>query len=180
MSETTSEQFDAQIVAELTRCQSPIELYVRGLMPGDPSFEEVVQQANAKIWESRHAFELGTNFRAWAMSIARFEVFNFRKRQARDARLRFSMELTETMASELEEATEHFEDRQAALRLCLEEMHPNSRALVMSRYGSSESLSEFALRAGRSVGGLRVSLNRIRKALAECIERKLQLGGGTA
>ena len=46
-------------------------------------------------------FTLGTNFKAWAFSVARYEVLNYRKQQARDARLVFSEELEETFAEEL-------------------------------------------------------------------------------
>ena len=122
---------DAQFVAELTRCQSPLELYVRGLMPGDPAAEEVVQQANAKIWLKRADFELGTNFRAWALSIARFEVLNYRKQQARDARLRFSDELEQTIATEMAELEDDLAERQTALQECLGELKPESRELLI-------------------------------------------------
>ena len=53
----------------------------------------MVQQTNAKLWEKRTEFELGTNFQAWSSAIARYEVLNYRKKQARDARLTFSDEL---------------------------------------------------------------------------------------
>ncbi|MEM6474336.1 MAG: sigma-70 family RNA polymerase sigma factor [Planctomycetota bacterium] len=179
MSPQTPEKFDAQIVAELTKCQASIELYVRGLLPGDPAFEEVVQQANARIWEKRATFELGTNFRAWAFAIARFEVLNYRKKQARDARLRFSVELTETIATEFSSMHDDLEDRQLALRNCLKVMAPESRELLMSRYGTKETLAEFASRIGRSAGGLKVALNRLRSSLGDCIERRLQAGGNS-
>ena len=92
---------EAEFGAELTGCQSALALYVRGLMPGDRGADEVVQQANAKIWQKRAEFQPGTNFRAWALTVARFEVLNYRKRQARDARLRFSDELEQTIATEI-------------------------------------------------------------------------------
>lgn len=81
---------DAQFVTELTTNQLQLSLYVRSLLPGDSAAHDVAQQANAKIWEMRAEFELGTNFKAWAFSIARYEVLNYRKKQARDARLVFS------------------------------------------------------------------------------------------
>ncbi|MCB9875929.1 MAG: RNA polymerase subunit sigma-24, partial [Planctomycetaceae bacterium] len=84
---------DSRFVNELTTNQLSLSLYVRSLLPGDSAAHDVAQQANAKIWEKRGEFELGTNFKAWAFSIARYEVLNYRKRQSRDARLVFSDDL---------------------------------------------------------------------------------------
>ena len=167
-------QSDSQIVAQLTEHQLPLLLYVRSLLPGDPAARDVAQQANAKIWEKRGDFEPGTNFKAWAFSIARYEVLNYRKQQARDARLVFSDELEQTMAAELADATNDVEERHEALRTCLQGLRSVDRELLLHRYGSSSPLSEFAETVGRSAGGLKVTLHRLRSALLECIQRRLR------
>ena len=77
---------DSQFVALLTSVQLPLSIYVRSLMPGVSMAKDVAQQASMKIWENRNDYQPGTNFKAWAFSIARYEVLNFRKRSARDAR----------------------------------------------------------------------------------------------
>lgn len=165
---------DDEVVADLTKVQAALVLYIRSLMPGDPSAEEVVQQANAKIWQKRTEYQRGTSFRAWATAIARFEVLNHRKQQARDARrLQFSDELEQIIAVEAAELGDDLAERQQALHKCLAELKQESRDLLMSRYESSETLADFALRVGRSVGGLRVTLTRLRSVLAQCIERRI-------
>jgi RNA polymerase sigma-70 factor (ECF subfamily) len=92
---------ESQIVAQLTEIQLPLRLYVQSLLPGDPVARDVAQHANKTIWEKRAGFESGTNFKAWDFAIARFEVLNYRKQQARDSRLVFSEELEATFAEEL-------------------------------------------------------------------------------
>lgn len=168
---------DDEFVASLTANQPALVMYVRSLMPGDRGAEEVVQQANAKIWQKRSDFENGTNFKAWMFAIARFEVLNYRKQQARDARLKFSDELEQTLASEMAEWDDDLLDRQEALQQCLKTLKPESRELLLMRYGSQETLAEFAGRVGRSVGGVKVTLNRLRNALATCIERRMSIEG---
>lgn len=160
-------------VADLTMIQSTLGLFVRGLLPGDQGAEEVVQQANAKIWQKRAEFTPGTNFKAWALAVARFEVLNYRKQQARDARLKFSDELEHTIASEVAEMDDCLLERHEALRACLETLKPESRELLMVRYDKGERLADFAKRVGRSVGGVKVTLSRIRSSLAKCIERRI-------
>lgn len=164
---------DGELVAALTQCQSLLLIYVRSLMPGDRAAEEVLQQTNAKIWQKRSDFTSGTNFRGWAMAIARFEVLNHRKKQARDARIQFSGELEDIIADEVECLGDDLSSRHSALKACLDELKPDSRELLLSRYAATESLNDFAARIGRSAGGLRVTLTRLRTMLAECIQRRI-------
>ena len=98
---------DAAIVSLLTQNQSALRLYVESLMPGDLHCDDVAQETNTIIWEKRSDFEIGTNFKAWAFSIARFQVRKYRFKQAKDARLVFCEELEEMIA---EEMTDHLED----------------------------------------------------------------------
>ncbi|MCG8653130.1 MAG: sigma-70 family RNA polymerase sigma factor [Pirellulales bacterium] len=166
---------DAEFVALMTEHQLPLLLYVRLLMPGDGAAGDVAQQANAKIWEKRADFELGTNFKAWAFSIARFEVLGYRKQQARDARLVFSDDLQSTIADEIIDACDDLETRREALQGCLQKLKPADRELLLHRYATTETLADYAARMGRSVGGLKVTLYRLRSALLTCIERQLRV-----
>lgn len=167
------EEHDSEFVALLTGHQVALRLYVSSLLPGEPGAADVAQQANATIWGKRADFTLGTNFKAWAFSIARFEVLNFRKRQARDARLVFSAELEDLMAEELPGQVDDLDHRQAALRHCLEDLRAADRELILHRYFRRTTLARYAEEVGRSVGGLKVSLHRIRNSLLRCIEGRL-------
>ena len=162
---------ESQIVAQLTQIQVPLRLYVQSLLPGDSSASDVSQITNAKIWEKRAEFTLGTHFKAWAFSIARFEVLNYRKQQARDSRLVFGHELEETFAEELAEENDLLERRHLALKQCLGKLRSSDRELLMHRYASTETLLGYAQKSGRSIGGLKVTLHRLRNALLSCIEK---------
>ena len=164
---------EAEFVAMLTASQNAIALAVRALMPGERCVEEVVQQTNAKIWQTRGEFEAGTNFRAWAGAIARFEVLNYRKQQARDARIKLSDELEDIIVAETAGIDDEILSRQAALHECLKGLKSESREMLLSRYRGEETLAQLAERIGRSVGGVKVTLSRIRTALLECIQRRL-------
>jgi RNA polymerase sigma-70 factor, ECF subfamily len=164
---------ESHVVAQLTEVQLPLRLYVQSLLPGDPAARDVAQQANATIWRKRADFEPGTNFKAWAFAIARFEVLNYRKQQARDARLVFSVELEATFAEELAGHGDDFEQRHAALKHCLEQLRPKHRDLILHRYASPGTLQEFSEKSGNTVGGLKVTLHRLRNVLLSCIEKHL-------
>ncbi|MEO6246940.1 MAG: sigma-70 family RNA polymerase sigma factor [Opitutaceae bacterium] len=165
---------ESQIVALLTEIQLPLRLYVQSLLPGDAAARDVAQQANATLWRKHGEFTLGTNFKAWAFSVARYEVLNYRKRQARDARLVFSAQLEETFAEDLVRETDDTERKHEALKKCLENLRGKDRELLLHRYASAGTIAEYSERTGRSVGGLKVTLHRLRNALLACIRGQLQ------
>lgn len=171
-----SPENDSEIVALLTGHQAAMRLYVHSLMPGDPAATDVLQQANATLWKKRGDFELGTNFKAWAFSIARYEVLTYRKQKARDNRFVFSEELENVIAEELPERSEDFETRQEALAACLAKLKDADRNLILHRYFKRAPLADYAGEVGRSIGGLKVTLHRIRTALRKCIESNLPTG----
>jgi RNA polymerase sigma-70 factor (ECF subfamily) len=168
-----NEENDSEIVALLTQHQSAIRFYVSSLLPGESRSADVAQQANLTIWNKRNDFEPGTNFRAWAFSIARYEVLNFRKKEARDSRLVFSDELEELISTELGAESDDLETRHDALRSCLQKLKPADRDLIRHRYFDRAPLKEYAETVGRSAGGLKVTLHRLRNVLANCVERQL-------
>lgn len=164
---------DSEFVALLTEHQSAIRYYVSSLLPGDSRAADVAQQANIKIWEKRDDFEIGSNFKAWAFAVARYEVLNFRKKEARDSRLQFSDELEEIMATELATASDDFDIRREALKSCLKKLKTADLALIRHRYYDAAPLKEFAAANNRSAAGLKVTLHRIRNALGKCVESNL-------
>jgi RNA polymerase sigma-70 factor (ECF subfamily) len=167
---------EAWFVSQLTEHQLALQMYVRALLPGDSAACDVAQQANAKMWEKRAEFEQETNFKAWAFSVARYEVLNYRKRQARDSRLVFSGELEQVIESELAETDHNLQERHEALRQCMEKLRPQDRQLLLHRYSNRGTLAEFAEKAGRSLAGLKVTLHRLRSALLTCMQRRLAAG----
>ena len=169
---------ETAFVSTLTDAQMPLRLYVQSLLPGDVSAADVAQQTNTTAWKKRADFEPGTNFKAWIFAIARYEVLNYRKRQARDSRLVFGEEIEQLFAEDLSTRDETTERRHEALRGCLAKLRPQDRDLLMHRYDADAgTLDEFADRVGRSVGGLKVTLHRLRNALLNCIENQLSTAG---
>lgn len=173
MSDAVSE---SALVACLTEAQLPLRLYVQSLLPGDPAAADVAQQTNATAWQKRSDFIVGTNFKAWIFAIARFEVLNYRKRLARDARLVFGEELENLLAEDLSNHDDQTEIRQQALKRCLDKLRPADRALLLHRYTTTAgTLEDYADKMGRSVGGLKVTLHRLRNVLLACIEKQMMV-----
>ena len=171
-----SSNHDSEIVTLLTQNQSGLRLYVQSLMPGDPQADDVAQETNTLIWEKRNDFELGSNFKAWAFSIARMRVRKCRYRQAKDARLIFCGELEDKIAAEFPAYIDALSEHQLALQECLKTLKPAHRELVHHRYFEKSSLESYSKEVGRSVGVLKVTLHRIRNRLQDCITKRLAQG----
>ena len=77
------------------------------------------------------------------------------------------------MEKELSEETLAGADHVLALRECVAILSEKARAVLNMRYEKNESIRQIAETLGRSVTAVKVHLFTIRKALRECVERKL-------
>ena len=124
------------------------------------------------LWKSQARFRPGTNFLAWAFTIARLEVLHHRTRVKRRGHVLISDELLDMLANELPSTDDH-DIYLNALESCKAKLTENQRELIDIRYEPGQSLESYAHQTGRKASALRVALMRIRTALRECIERSI-------
>ncbi len=165
----------AEFVGQIARHQAALHAYIISLMPGADGVDDVLQETNLVLWEKRKTFEPGTNFRAWACTIARFKVMGHRRKMAQLGLQLFDDELAEQLAVECEAEPEEFDERLRALETCLGRLQQPERGLIDHRYFSGSTLDEYATKCGRPVESLRVSLFRIRAALKNCITGEITI-----
>ncbi len=162
-----------EFVRELTANQGRMRAFIVSLMPGSPDVGDVLQEANLTLWKSRNRFEPGTNFIAWAFTIAKLEVLHHRTRAKRYGRILISDELLAMLAEEMPDSGEN-EVYLNALENCLSKLTDKQRELVDARYQPGYSLEMHAQITGHKPSALRVALLRVRVALKECIEKSIR------
>ncbi|WP_414660671.1 sigma-70 family RNA polymerase sigma factor [Horticoccus sp. 23ND18S-11] len=82
----------------LLQHQKRIAGLIFSLVPRGADADDAMQETCAVLWRKFGEFEPGTDFRAWALRIARFQMLNhYRRRQRAQARL--SDETIEALAS---------------------------------------------------------------------------------
>jgi RNA polymerase sigma-70 factor (ECF subfamily) len=162
-----------EFVRLLLEHQQALRVYIRALMPGREEAWDVFQQANAVLWSKQATFTVGTNFRAWAFSVARFEVNAFFQKERRKGWLIFDDELLDLLEDELPSEPSELESRYRALETCVTGLKPHDRELVRQRYILEGSLETYAQQLGRSVGTLKTRLFRLREALRNCMLQQL-------
>ncbi|BCU79848.1 sigma-70 family RNA polymerase sigma factor [Luteolibacter sp. LG18] len=162
-----------EFVALLTNLQAELWTFLLALMPGHPDVADVLQKTNVVLWAKRETFEPGTNFRAWAFTVARFEVKGHLKSMSRRPLFVFDEEVLERLAEDASSAIVPAFSRLEALEHCLSKVRPEDRQLLEHRYQNGKSLLEYAAAHKRSVSGLSVTLFRLRSLLRRCIEETL-------
>lgn len=170
----------SKFVALLIDHQEIIRSFIIGQLPGSPDVRDILQEANIVLWEKRGSFKEGTNFGAWACSVARFKVLEHRRKEAkRNGLLLFNDELTEAMADKTQNRhPDQFEDQRKGLEHCMAMLSDSNRRLLEERYASKRGgLERLAEATGRTNQSLRVTLFRLRVSLRRCIHSYLVTKG---
>jgi RNA polymerase sigma-70 factor, ECF subfamily len=165
-------QDDEAFIVLITRSQRPILAFLMALVPNLSDAEDILQRTNLVIWRKRSLFQPGTNFKAWAFSIARWEALAFRKESRREDWLIYNEELasiiSERMANIPDTSINSMSD---SLRHCLGQLSTHHRQLITERYSRGLSLREISERYDRSESGLKVTLHRLRISLRRCVSK---------
>lgn len=169
------ESREQQFLRLFAVAQRPLHAYIMAWVFDVNVAADLLQETNIVLWQKFDAYEPGTNFLAWAREIARRAILRHRQLNAgRIAML--PPDMLETMACTFSDAraAEHQQQRQDALTGCLNKLAEDDRKLVMARYAPGASVNGIAERLQRTVNSVSQSLRRIRRALAECVERSLR------
>ena len=72
-----------QFIQLLTSHQEVLRSYITSMLPNYQDVSDVLQDVNVKLWERQNTFEIGTNFGAWACTLARYSVLSHRSKLKR-------------------------------------------------------------------------------------------------
>ena len=158
----------------LSENQRRLALYVLSMVPRWSDAEEVIQETNLVLWREFGKFRPGSNFAAWACTVAFHQVRAWRKRRSRQ-RIQFTDAFLEAVAREAVSANDRLETRARFLSGCLEKLPADRRDLVRQRYTDECSIEELAQRTGRTVTAVYRALSRVRRMLYECVNRSMAL-----
>ena len=67
-----------QFIRLMTRHERLVYGYILSLVPNWADADEILQETNIRLWEEFEKFETGTNFAAWAVRVAHFQVLTWR------------------------------------------------------------------------------------------------------
>jgi RNA polymerase sigma-70 factor (ECF subfamily) len=147
--------------------------FVEAIVTDFTLVDDVIQETFLTVTRKSHEFRTGTNFWAWACTIARLKAVECSRRR-RAAPLPLRDEVLDALCASPPEPEE--EDlRHRLLARCLEELTPALRRIIELRYSQTLKPAEIARLVNRPTESVYVSLSRARRVLRECVARSHSL-----
>ena len=159
-------------IEQVRREQAGLRAFVRSLGMRAEVVDDVAQEAFVVAFEKLHTFERDTNFGAWVRTIARFLVSKELRREDRRQRV-LAEHVAEFLAGDEVPVPDDAAAKAEALKRCLAELPERGRRLVQQRYFENLAPGVLASHEGRTANEIRQALFRLRKALHDCITRRL-------
>ena len=156
-----------------TAVQRRLYGYVMSLMPDSCDVDDIIQETLAVMWKHFDTFTPGTDFAAWALCIAKHQVYNYIQRK-KNRRKVFSPKTLKEIEAVAEQKTKEMDVRMDALRRCLQKLTDRDRQILALRYEVGATLKNVSDRIEKSVNTLYKRLYKIRISLLCCIQKTLQ------
>ena len=163
----------ARFVPLLLQHQRRIYALILALVPNGPDADDILQETCSVLWQKFDEFDPATNFAAWALRIARYQVMAYYSTRRRQ-KARLSDETLDAVVERMAARPERDDARAAALDGCLQRLPDPERALLEMRYRGDVPADELARRSGKTVFAVYKALDRIHDRLLECVRNKMK------
>jgi RNA polymerase sigma-70 factor (ECF subfamily) len=151
--------------------------YIRSQVPNLADADQLAQDTRTRLWQQFDGFQEGTDFGAWSRTVAAYLVLAHYEKRTRD-KLRFGEAFLTAVQQQMESRLDGFSPRREALSECLKHLPENQREMLLDYYAGEESRQRLAERIGKTYSTLRQTVCRVRAALANCIDRRLDSASG--
>lgn len=147
------------------------------LVPNRVDADDAMQETCVTLWREFDKFELGTNFRRWACSVAYNVARGYVRRENRHRNALNLPGPALARLSQVRDATnELLELRRERLHHCLSRLSQDERLFLRQCYGEGRSLVEAARQLGVTEDAAYARVSRIRKRLYQCINSFMRQG----
>jgi RNA polymerase sigma-70 factor (ECF subfamily) len=153
-----------------------VEGFLYCLLRDYTAVDDVAQEVAVTAFGQIASYDEQRDFTAWILGIARNKAHEHMRRTSTRRRI-VTLAASETLAQVAAELQPEAGVREEALRACLDELPARSGRLVRLHYGEGHALAAVAAEVGVTMANIKVMLHRIRRALRECIERRLAAEG---
>lgn len=165
---------DSEFLALLGKHELQVAACVHALVPSWHDAEDIIQEVRLQLWREFGNFRPGSDFPAWARTIARYAV---RKHVTAGRRkpLLLSDDVEEIILARIAGTPRHQADRRLEmLAKCVRKLGADALDLLRRRYVDERKVIEVAADTGRSPAGTYQALSRIRRELLDCVREHLR------
>ena len=162
---------DADFVKALTESQSALRAYCEAALGHCEEAKDAWQKTNLVLWRKASEWNPETRFLSWALAVARYEVLAVIRDRQRE-RLMFDEDVALLMADESLLPAQAYEGRAEALSHCMQKIQKRHQDLLTAHYVFGHAQTVIASAHGMGLSAVKVLLFRLRRTLANCIERR--------
>jgi RNA polymerase sigma-70 factor (ECF subfamily) len=150
--------------------QRQIYAFILCLTANRTEADDILQDTLAEMWSKFNDYQDGTNFTAWAVTIARYKVMHSIDKN-KSYRFHFEPRLLELLQQEIvsRQTERHEKDKIEALKECVQKLHQKEKSMLKMRYEDNLTFEGIAGRVGVSVPAVYKALSRVHTRLARCI-----------
>ncbi len=162
-----------------TETQPTVSHYLLSLVRDSTIAKDLLQSTALVLLRKFDDYDRDEPFLPWAMGVAKFEVLGHRRDTARN-RVIFDSEMLDRYTGRWSEMATEQSDETTALQDCLKKLPERLRHLVRLRYYEEQNSKEISKALDLTAGNVRVTLQRTREQLRQCVEQSLGTEGGRA
>ena len=155
-----------------TENQGNIYVYILGLCPSRFDADDIMQDTVSVMWRKFNDYQAGTDFIAWAITIAKFTILSFRKKQKK-GHIHFDEDVLNYLNDKSKRLITDIDSRVDALEGCVKKLPDDHAKLLKLRYVEELSVKKIAARFDRPNRVIYKHLSKIHLMLMECVQRSL-------
>jgi RNA polymerase sigma-70 factor, ECF subfamily len=163
---------DAEFLDLMGKHELKLAACVHALVPSWHDAEDIIQETRLRLWRDFANFRAGSDFSAWACTVARYMV-RTHVRQIERKPLLLSGDLADTLTAEIVAVHEQDDRRLAILSECARKLGADALDLLRRCYVEKGKIKDVAAELGRSLAGTYQALSRIRRELFDCVQDRL-------
>ena len=157
-----------EFITLLVPNQTRIQAFILSLVPNINDAEDIYQETVSKMWDKISTFEKGTDFVAWAVTIAKYKVLEFRNKHKK-SKILFSDNVLEIIEPAAKSTMSDIKDHLESLKKCVSKLSEKEKNLLKMRYEQDFTFQKMAARVGKTPPAIFRIMAIIHSRLALCI-----------
>ena len=157
--------------------QKQIHAFILYLVPNRTDADDILQDTLSEMWNKFQEYRDGTNFVSWGLTIAKYKVYTFMRKNTRYHHL--SHETLELLQNEVQsnQGLGFLQERIEVLKKCIAKLSGKEKKILRLRYERNLTFDGIAEQFGISMQAAYKAMSRIHAALAKCVQLTLRLRG---
>lgn len=170
---TKTNEFESheEFMRRFLKCQRGLLRYVMYFVPNAHDARDIVQNTAISLWKKHDQYDPAEPFMPWACRFALNELKLFMRTDQRWKHF-LDEETVNFLAGRRQEMSGELDERRIHLRECLRKLPKVQQTVVEEYYFNDVSVERLAESSRRSVEAIYKSLQRIRSALSQCVQRQ--------